>query len=105
MIEDIILKEREVEASLGRILGLIKSESGIIQDFSNLVSQEFELSYKSTLNNKVLAINTTIISKLNNLYKKDMNNYTIVQNNCNELIEIKNKNIRNIISEGNNLNE
>lgn len=103
MSEDIILNINEVESPLKKIISYIERESDLIEEFSNLVLHELDTCYKSNLNNKIDAIGIAITSRLNNIYKEDLDSYMFVKDLVTRTEEAKRINIRNTISEEENL--
>ena len=103
MNEDITLNANEVEAPLKKIISYIERENELIEEFSNLVLHELDSCYKSTLNNKINTIGVAITSKLNNIYKEDLDSYMFVRDGVARMEEIKKANIRDTIREEENL--
>ena len=97
MKDDFFLKEENVDISINKLITYIEDENQIIEEFSNLIFNEFNFAYKSSFNSKVNQLGATFISKLNNMYKDNLDNYMYIRNEFNSIAEIKNRNISNFI--------
>ena len=98
MNDDFFLNVSSVEISAKKIISYIEEENSLVEEFSNLLLQDVDTCYKSTLNKDINLYNSNLISKLNTIYKEDLDNYISVKNDLNNLIEIKRSNISSTIA-------
>lgn len=104
MNDDFFLNVSSVEISAKKIISYIEEENSLVEEFSNLLLQDVDTSYRSTLNKDINLYNSNLISKLNTIYKDDLDNYMSVKNDLNNLIEIKRSNISSTIAKEEGLN-
>ena len=98
MNDEFFLNVSSVEISTKKIISYIEKENSLIEELSNLLLRDVDTCYRSTLNKDINLSNSNIISKLNNIYKEDLDNYMSVKNDLNNLVEIKRSNISSTIA-------